>query len=451
MTDLIYTKIISVIVESWQVLGQMAPYLLFGFLMAGALSVVFSPEWIERHLGRRGFGPVLKAALLGVPLPLCSCGVIPQAASIRRHGASRAATISFLISTPQTGVDSIAVTYGLLGPFFAVFRPIAAMLTGLLGGGLVQFFGEREPRDEAGRPVNNNHCTESCCTDKGKHNFLVRALRFGFLTLPRDLGKSLLLGVLIAGAITALVDKNAWQPYLGGGIVSILVMIALGIPLYVCATASVAFAASLIHAGVSPGAALAFLISGPATNAATITMTWKLLGKRTVFVYLATIAASAIACGLAVDWLCPGVASAVPALAAHEHHHMHEIGWMSHAWAGVLLLVIGISYSWPMGGSAHSHEHEHENEDEHSRDHDGGAHSPVTETGGKTIQRLELQITGMTCSRCVAAVARAIKDTGGVRSVEVSLKDGRAAIAGVDLDRQRLIDAVQSLGYEAKV
>ena len=129
--------------ESWLVLGQMAPYLLFGFLVAGILSVCFSPQWIERHLGRRGFGPVLKASLFGVPLPLCSCGVIPVTASIRRHGASRAAAVSFLLSTPQTGADNIALIYGLLGPVFAVFSPIVALTTGLLGGGLVHLFGEK--------------------------------------------------------------------------------------------------------------------------------------------------------------------------------------------------------------------------------------------------------------------------------------------------------------------
>jgi hypothetical protein len=447
MFGYILHQIGNVIVESWLVLGQMSPYLLFGFLMAGVLSVCFSPEWIERHLGGRGFGPVLKASLLGVPLPLCSCGVIPQAASIRRHGASRAAAISFLISTPQTGVDSIAVTWGLLGPVFAVIRPVAAMLTGLLGGGLVQLFGEKEPLDAAGHPVKPNACAESCCADKEKHNVFIRALRFGFLTLPRDLGKSLLLGVCVAGAINAIVPANAWQPYLGGGIVSILVMIALGIPLYVCATASVAFAASLIHAGVSPGAALAFLISGPATNAATIVMTWKLLGKRTVFVYLATIALSAVFCGLAVDWFFPSVVSTVPGLTSSLHNHSHLSGWISHVWSIALLSVIAFSYGWPVKTAADSHDHGHE----HEHDHENGDTPVMSETNGNAPQRLELAITGMTCSHCAAAVTRAIEECEGVQSAEVSLKDGRAAVAGVNLDSQKLLEAVKSLGYEAKL
>src|SRR4030042_5371545 len=152
--------------QCWLVLGQMAPYLLFGFLMAGVLSVCVSPAWVERHLGRRGLGPVLAASAFGVPLPLCSCLVIPVSASMRRHGASRAATTAFLLSTPQTGVDSIAGTYALLGPGFAVFRPVAALLTGVIGGVLVLLFGENGGADEAAG-AKPDACTDACC--KGRH------------------------------------------------------------------------------------------------------------------------------------------------------------------------------------------------------------------------------------------------------------------------------------------
>ena len=161
--------VVSIASESWLVLGQMAPYLLFGFLAAGVLSVCISPEFVERHLGGRGFGPVLKAALFGVPLPLCSCGVIPVAASFRRHGASRAATTSFLLSTPQTGIDSIAITYALLGWRSPSIRPIVALATGLLGGLLVMLFAQPKPQ-RRGRRRETAGCTESCCTGKGSRN-----------------------------------------------------------------------------------------------------------------------------------------------------------------------------------------------------------------------------------------------------------------------------------------
>jgi len=171
------------ILASWLVLGEMAPYLLLGFLVAGVLSVSISPQWVERRLGKPGLGPVFAASLFGVPLPLCSCGVIPVSASIRRHGASRAATTAFLLSTPQTGVDSIAITYALLNPVFAVFRPIAALLTGVLGGFLVQLFGEPEKTDPADESK-PGACTEACCKGPHQQNVIVRALHYGFVTLP---------------------------------------------------------------------------------------------------------------------------------------------------------------------------------------------------------------------------------------------------------------------------
>ena len=339
MVDLL----IDILRESWSVLGEMAPYLLFGFLAAGILSVCISPEFVGRHLGGRGFRPVWKAALLGVPLPLCSCSVIPVSASFRRHGASRAATTSFLLSTPQTGVDSIAITYGLLGGVFAVFRVAVALLTGLLGGLLVMLFATSEDTDEQGESQ-PPPCTESCCTHRGRRNVVWRSLQYGFVTLPRDIGLALLAGVVVAGAITALAPANQWQAYLGGGIVSILLAMVLGMPLYVCASASVPIAAGLMHLGASPGAALAFLIAGPATNAATITTTWKLLGGRSAVLYLVTVALSAVVGGLLLDWVFSAVQEAVPYMAEHSHETMAG-SWLSTFWAVLLLAIFAFSYA----------------------------------------------------------------------------------------------------------
>ena len=355
--------------------------------MAGILSVCFSPQWIERHLGRPGFGPVVKASLLGVPLPLCSCGVIPVAASIRRHGASRAATTSFLLSTPQTGVDSIAITYALLGPIFAVFRPIAALITGLVGGGLVQLFGEQDGKEQSA-DGKNPACTEPCCADKESRNIVWRSLHYGFVTLPRDIGAALLIGVLVAGAITAIVPaNNELKPYLGGGIGSILIMMAIGVPIYVCAAASIPIAAGLIHLGASPGAALAFLISGPATNAATITTTWKLMGRRTSILYLLTIAISAVGCALLLDWIFSFVQFALPQLDSHVHQHTHEGGWISAFWAIVLLAVIGFSYFQSPRKEAGL-----------TLGEDSTTEGSASDKPAASLERLEFAVSGMTCS-----------------------------------------------------
>ncbi|MEA2063790.1 MAG: SO_0444 family Cu/Zn efflux transporter [Gemmatimonadota bacterium] len=344
----IYGTAAEFITGSWYVLGLMAPYLLFGFLLAGVLSVCISPEWVERHLGGSGLAPVLKASVFGVPLPLCSCGVIPVSASIRRHGASRAATTAFLLSTPQTGVDSIAVTYALLGPVFAVFRPLAALVTGLVGGVLVKMFGSSDGTNGAQEPK-PACCTEACCSSEGKGGTFARALRYGFVTLPHDIGLALLVGVFIAGAMSVLIPEKALAAYIGGGMVSILLIMAAGVPVYVCATASVPIAAGFMHLGASPGAALAFLIAGPATNAATIATVWKILGRRTAVLYLVTVAASALGCGILLDLLIPLAESALPQLAGHAHS-LSQGGWLYHAAAVVLLAVLAYSYK-----SAHHH------------------------------------------------------------------------------------------------
>jgi uncharacterized membrane protein YraQ (UPF0718 family) len=305
--------IIEVGKQCWLVFGQMAPYLLFGFLAAGVLSVLISPEWVERHLGKPGFGPVLKAALYGVPLPLCSCSVIPVSVSMRHHGASRAAVTAFLLSTPQTGVDSIAVTYALLGPVFAIFRPLAALITGLVGGSLVQWFGEpeRDSTTVTDEPVSAS-CTEACCEGGDHSSKLTRILKYSFITLPKDIGPALLVGILIAGIMSALVPEDYLAGYIGGGVLSILLMMAVGVPIYVCATASVPIAAGLMHMGGTPGAALAFLIAGPATNAASFTTIWKALGGRTATLYILTVGASALGFGLFLDWLMPIVEMLLP-------------------------------------------------------------------------------------------------------------------------------------------
>lgn len=300
--------------EFWHVLGEMSPYLLFGFLVAGLLSVVISPDAVERHLGGHGLLPVLKAAAFGVPLPLCSCGVVPVAASLRRHGASRGATAAFLLSTPQTGVDSVMVTLGLLGPVFAIFRPLAALAIGVVGGQLVQLAGSGEAGDSSAVEP----CSEACCSGHSGRSWLVRVLRYGFVTLPRDIGKPLLVGLAVAGGLSALLPDDCFGRLLGRGLLGMVAMMAVGIPLYVCATASVPIAAALIAKGLSPGAALVFLMTGPATNAAGIAMVWKLLGRRATLVYLAVVALSALGCGLLLD----GIMDAVPAAAAQAP------GWM---------------------------------------------------------------------------------------------------------------------------
>jgi uncharacterized membrane protein YraQ (UPF0718 family)/copper chaperone CopZ len=421
---------------SWAVFGAMAPYLLLGFTVAGLLSAVISAEWVERHLGGNGFGQVFKASLFGVPLPLCSCGVIPVAASLRRHGASKGATTAFLLSTPQTGVDSIAVTYGLLGPFLAVVRPVAALVTGFFGGGLVQALNGNgaavaDGDEEAG-------CTDTCCdAEQPKRSKIVEALHYGLVILPRDIGKALILGVVISGLISAFVAPQALESYLGGGLLPMFAAMAIGIPLYVCATASTPIALGLIHAGLSPGAALVFLISGPATNTAALTTLWKLLGRRAAILYLITVAVASLATGLAVDGLIGAgglpesalvpAATSIAGQGAHAHHEDEGgMPWFETVSALVLLAVL-INALRP-----------------HRR-------TAVDDTLAEASdQLLELTVDGMHCNGCVQSVQRALSEISGVTNAEVRLDEGRAFIRGSGFSVQDLVDAINSLGFEAR-
>ncbi len=314
------------LVGAWQVAARMAPYLLFGFAMAGLLHVWLPAAWVARHLGGSGFRAAVKAALLGVPLPLCSCSVIPVAVSIRRQGAGRGATAAFLMSTPQTGVDSLLVTYGLLGPVFAVVRPVVAFLSGALCGVAVdRLTSGGEMPTGAGSTASRGSVSP----------WWVRALRHGFRTLPSDIGRELLGGILVAGLVGAVVPADYLADKLPRGLSGMLVIMAVGIPMYVCSTASVPIALGLMQAGVSPGAALVFLITGPATNAATIGALGRLLGPRAGIVYLACLAATALAAGAVIDlWVLPMFPASVP-----DCHVGNVSGW-EHVAAILLVAVI---------------------------------------------------------------------------------------------------------------
>ncbi len=340
----------------------MSPYLLFGFFVAGLLSLLVSRRMVERHLGGRGVWPLLKATLFGIPLPLCSCGVIPVSMSLHKHGASKGATVSFLLSTPQTGVDSILVTYSLLGPLFAIFRPLVALVTGMVGGVLVNLFGQSsedggqrtedgrqrtddgrqrdlssatpDSKERAAEPADGEPDAIPSCRQR-----LRDAMEYSFVTLPRDIGKPLLAGLAVAAVISAIVPDDFFAERLGRGLPAMLLMMAVGIPIYVCASASVPVAAALITAGLSPGAALVFLMTGPATNAAGLATIWNTLGRRVAILYLLTVAGCALAAGITLDLIVGRIH-----IAAMSHAHEMIPPLMRNVSAVVLLAVLGYAF-----------------------------------------------------------------------------------------------------------
>ncbi|MFC1462977.1 SO_0444 family Cu/Zn efflux transporter [Verrucomicrobiota bacterium] len=336
----------DIVLALWETLCDMAPWLLFGFLVAGALSIFISPKLVEKHLGGRGIWPVFKASLFGVPLPLCSCGVIPVAASLRKHGSSKGATTAFLLSTPQTGVDSIMATFSLLGPVFAVFRPLAAFVAGMLGGAIVS-----ATDDPNGEHAHTEECHDECCGHSTRSSKAARVFHYGFVTLPRDIARPLVLGLAIAGVIAVAVPEDFFAEALGTGFLAMIVMMLLGMPLYVCATASIPVAAAMMLKGVTPGAALVFLMTGPATNAVTIATLWKMLGRKTTLLYLAIVAGTALGSGLALDLLfdVTGIST------GHVGHSMLP------PWVGTLSALLLIAVLVP-AVLPRKHEHDHEAE-----------------------------------------------------------------------------------------
>lgn len=409
--------LVETIAESWLLLGEMAPYLVFGFAIAGSLSVFMSTKLVERHLSGKGLWPVAKASLLGVPLPLCSCSVIPVSISIRQQGASRGATVAFLLSTPQTGVDSIAVTWGLLSPVFALFRAVAALVTGLLGGALVEaMVTETDSSGDLHPEVQGAQFPAKPLRER-----LGAGLRHALITLPRDIGTSVLIGILIAGLISVLVPAGSLGTYLGGGIVSILIMMGAGVPVYVCATASVPIAVGFMHAGASAGSAMAFLIAGPATNAVTITTVWKILGKRTALIYLLTVAASAIGFGLLLDL-------AVPAdmlVLQPASNHLHEATWWYSNFAAILLLAMLIL------------------------PHVERQKMDISEPASNVVEELIISVTGLTCKNCAATLGKRLEKCAGVLAVNVVVETGIVTVSGNDFDKVEILNASGQAGYPA--
>lgn len=351
--------IVRIVMESWNVLVEAGPYVLFGFFVAGLLKAYVPDTFMAKHLGGKSLWSVIKAAVIGVPLPLCSCGVLPTALGLKKQGASKGSTTAFMIATPETGVDSMAVTYALIDPIMTVVRPVAASITAVFAGVLVNMFPEKK---EAPLPLNgmmahaghsHGHDETSCCA-KGSCNEdgsltmygkFLSGMRYAFDEMIADIGRWLLIGVVIAGIISAVVPADALDQYVGTGFLSYLVMLVVALPLYVCATASTPIAASLLLKGLSPGAALVFLLAGPATNGATITVMLKALGKRAAGLYVFSIVVCSLALAYVVDVLYASLGIDITAVVSTVSETLPH--WVGAASGVILLILVGKSFIKP--------------------------------------------------------------------------------------------------------
>lgn len=339
--------IVQILSASWEVFRESAAYMLFGFFVAGIFHVFIQPQKIARRLGKGRVKPVLLSALAGVPIPLCSCGVVPAAAELKRRGANSGATLSFLISTPESGMDSIPVTYALMDPVITVMRPVAAFVTAVVAGIAENSFVARKALGQAPvRDADAKACGCSCGTaapetvDPSRPPLaerIVAGLKYAFLDLLGDIGKWFLLGVLMAGVISFLIPETLFDHYLDDNFTAMAVMLLAGLPMYVCATSSTPIAAALVLKGLNPGAALVFLLSGPATNIASLSMVAGLLGRRSLMIYLASIVTCSLLFGVLTDALYHGLgitAKASAGQAAEILPYHFELG------AAVLLAVL---------------------------------------------------------------------------------------------------------------
>ncbi len=343
----------TILLESWNVLCLSAPYMLLGFFIAGLLKAFVPDDFIAKHLGSQNRSSIFKAALFGVPIPLCSCGVLPAAAGIRKQGASKGATTAFLISTPETGVDSIAVTWALLDPLMAILRPISAFLTAMVTGQLVQFF---DPDTQAKVDTNSPSSItipSSCCSNEVKSKKIATrifdAMAYAYGDLFKDIAGWFFLGVGLAGLITVFVSPDLVEQWLGNPLIAMVVMLIAGVPLYVCATASTPIVAALVLKGLNPGAALVFLLVGPATNAAALSVIAKILGKKATGIYLGGIMASALLMGVAIDviYSMTNLTAGWQAITHDEHRTL--IGMFSALMLFVLVLLPKRKTKQPMG------------------------------------------------------------------------------------------------------
>jgi uncharacterized membrane protein YraQ (UPF0718 family) len=318
--DSILDLLLRFISSTWVLTAEMAPYLILGFVLAGLLRSVFTENWVRRHLGQRGFRQVIKAVLIGIPLPLCSCGVIPVAAGIRRQGGQRGAVAAFTASTPQTGVDSIAATVGMMGWVFACVRIVIAFINGIVAGLVVERWGEQDSEDDEPELK------------------VLSGLKFGLLTLPKDLFGALVLGLLVAGAISAMAPENFFASIPGGTFTVYVAMTLISLPLYVCSTGSIPLAFSFLQAGMSPGAVLIFLIAGPASNAATVTSLWQIIGGRSTIGYILSIVATCWLMAFAIDFT--GISLLVTETL---HHHHSGLNWFQHSMGGLLVAMLAFA------------------------------------------------------------------------------------------------------------
>ena len=383
---------------------------------------------MTRYLGRNNFSSVFNASILGIPLPLCSCGVIPTGISFYKNGASKGSSVSFLISTPQTGVDSIFATYALLGLPLALIRPVIALFTGIMGGLATNFAVRKDPPPKTEKTIETGNHLD------GRGSF-ARMMHYAFVEFLQDIAKWLAIGLLLAALFAVLIPDDFFSEYLGNEFLGMLLILGASIPVYVCATGSVPIAAVLLMKGLSPGAAIVFLMAGPATNAATITVVGSVLGKKTLYAYLLSIIGGALLSGIVVNEFLPREWFQPHYHIGHEGHGTHLLPeWLKVGSGLILMALIANGYihrfllSRKLGRPT----------PEKKR--------PISTSA--TMDEKVIKVNGMTCNHCAMSVQKNLGALEGIETIDVDLQGARVKITGSAIDLGQVKEKVESIGYE---
>ena len=378
---------------------------------------------IRKYMGGRNIRSVINSAILGIPLPLCSCGVIPTGIAFHKEGASKGSTISFLISTPQTGVDSILVTYSLLGLPFAILRPVVAFFSGIFGGAVTNYFDRNNnDREKPG-------LQEMKTVTKPENGKLFAMIKYAFFDFLMDIAKWLIIGLAVAALISLILPDDFFTLYIGNEYISMLVVLLAAIPIYVCATGSVPIAAVLMMKGLSPGAALVFLMAGPATNAATMAVIGKAIDKKTLIIYLSTIILSAFIFGAITNNFIPREWFSF-VYGSGDIIHQHELlpYWLRLASGIILILLILNGYIMRF----------------FRRDKDVKTASPET---NPNYDKMVIGVSGMTCNHCKANVEMNLLALDGIEDVVANPQTSEVFIKGAHIDLDQIKKTIVEIGY----
>lgn len=420
--------------QFFNLIAQMAPFLLLGFFLAGLLHAFIPGTYYSRYLSKPSFGSVVNAALFGIPLPLCSCGVIPTAMALRKEGASKGAAASFLIATPQTGVDSIIATFSLMGWPFAVVRPVAALFTAVFGGQLVNITSPAEGGAGAAHAQCGGGNGSGVDASLSFTQKLAVALRYAFVEMMADIGKWLVVGLLVAALITVFVPGDFFTVFRGNTFASMLLVLCLAVPMYLCATGSIPIAVALMLKGLTPGAALVLLMAGPACNVASMLVVRKVLGTRTLVTYLLSIVSGAVAFGCLVDYLqFHGIVNFLTSLQQSHACCAEATSWVSILSSILLFFFLFNALVLPRFGCGFGRQSASAQEGK----------AEASEGDGVVVYHVQ----GMNCNHCRAAAENALRKVPGVTSATVVLETKEARVSGT-ASFQQLSAALQAIGFE---